>query len=673
MDASSSPQALIGPRFKRMANAIRALSVDAINKIQTGHPGLPLGAADMATVLFTQFLKFDPKNPDWADRDRFVLSAGHGSMLMYSLGYLNGYEAMTLDDIKTFRRLGSRAMGHPEVDLEIGVEATTGPLGQGVGMAVGMALAERMMRERYGSDLVDHYTYALVGDGCLMEGISYEATALAGHWGLDKLIVLFDDNGISIDGPTSLATSENQQARFEAAGWDWQAVDGHDPEAVAAAIAKAKTTSTPSIIACKTTIGLGMPVKEGTAAAHGQPPTDAEATAARASYEWDYAPFEVPEDILADWRAAGARGSVDQAAWKARLDAADASTRDEFLGAIAGELPAGWQDIIDAVKREFAEDPKDEPTRQSSQKVMSKLIPAIPTMIGGSADLTPSNLSRPDAVRAISRDNFAGRYIHFGIREHAMAAITNGIALHKGFLPFCATFMCFSDYCRPAIRLSALMKQKVLYIMTHDTITQGPDGPTHQPVEHFATFRATPNMLSLRPADAAEVAECWELALEAEDMPVAMILTREKVPAVRSGHSEENLCRRGAYVFAEASAKAEVTLLSTGSEVSVALGAKKLLEEKGVPTRVVSMPCLSLFDKQDADYRASILGTDTLRVSVEAATVYGWEKYVGPDGLIIGLDGFGAAGMPDELMEHFGITPKAVAAAVEARLAKTKA
>ncbi len=670
MNVSSSPQSFTGPRFKRMANAIRALSVDAINKIQTGHPGLPLGAADMATVLFTQFLKYDPKTPDWADRDRFVLSAGHGSMLMYSLGYLTGYEAMTLDDIKTFRRLGSRAMGHPEVALDIGVEATTGPLGQGIGMAVGMALAERMQQERYGADLVDHYTYALVGDGCLMEGISYEATALAGHWGLNKLIVLFDDNGISIDGPTSLATSENQQARFEAAGWDWQAVDGHDPEAVAAAIAKAKTTGTPSIIACKTKIGLGMPVKEGTAAAHGQPPTDDEAAAARASYEWDYAPFEIPDDILTDWRLAGARSSSDYAAWKERLDASDKG--DEMMAAIAGELPEGWHDIIDAIKKDVAKTPQDEPTRQSSQKVMSKLIPAIPAMIGGSADLTPSNLSRPDTVDPISKDNFAGRYIHFGIREHSMAAITNGIALHKGFLPFCATFMCFSDYCRPAIRLSALMEQKVLYIMTHDTITQGPDGPTHQPVEHFVTFRATPNMLSLRPADAAEVAECWELALEAKDMPVALMLTREKVPAVRSGYSEENLCRRGAYVFAEASAQAQVTLLSTGSEVSVALGARELLEAKGVPTRVVSMPCLELFDAQEEAYKAEILGT-ALRVSVEAATKFGWHKYIGPDGLAIGLDGFGAAGMPDELMEHFGITPKAVAAAVEARLAETKA
>jgi len=656
-----------------MANAIRALSVDAIAKIQTGHPGLPLGAADMATVLFTQFLKFDPAHPDWPDRDRFVLSAGHGSMLLYALGYLCGYQAMTIDDIKTFRRLGSRAAGHPEVDLSIGVEATTGPLGQGVAMAVGMALSERMLRQRFGADLVDHHTYALVGDGCLMEGISYEAAALAGHLRLDRLIVLFDDNGISIDGPTSLTTSEDQRGRFEACGWHWQAIDGHDPEAIADALAAAKRTDRPSIIACRTTIGLGLPTKAGTSAAHGQPPTKDEVEAARAAYDWPYAPFEVPSDVLSDWRESGGRGAADYATWTRRLAQADAATRATFQSWMSDDLPEGWREAINACKRRFSEEAPTEPTRLSSKTVMSALIPAIPNLIGGSADLTPSNLSRPDGVTSVTPDDASGRYIHFGIREHAMAAITNGIALHKGFLPFCATFLCFSDYCRPSIRLSALMGQKVLYILTHDTITQGPDGPTHQPVEHFITLRATPNLLFLRPADAVEVAECWELALEAENKPIAMILTREAVPAVRRTYTDENLCRRGAYVFAEASEPAKVTLLATGSEVSVALGARTLLEERGVPTRVVSMPCLELFDRQDEAFRRSILDPDTLRVSIEAATVVGWDKYVGPDGLIIGLHGFGAAGMPDELMEHFGITPDAVAAAVETKLAQTKA
>jgi len=673
MDTPSSFGSLSGPRLRRMANAIRALSVDAIHKIQTGHPGLPLGAADVATVLFTQHLKFDPAHPDWADRDRFVLSAGHGSMLLYALGYLCGYEAMTLDDIKSFRRLGSKAAGHPEHELAIGVEATTGPLGQGLAMAVGMALSERMLRNRFGADLVDHHTYALVGDGCLMEGISYEAAALAGHLGLDRLIVLFDDNGISIDGPTSLATSEDQQARFEACGWHWQAIDGHDPQAISDAIDAAKRADRPSIVACRTTIGLGLPKKAGTSAAHGQPPSAEEAAAARAAYAWPHAPFEVPVDILADWRESGRRGGADHARWTQRLARADDTTRTAFQTWLSDDLPEGWRDAIAACKRRFSDDRPTEPTRQSSKTVMSALIPAIPNLIGGSADLTPSNLSRPDGITPVSRDNFAGRYIHFGIREHAMAAVTNGIALHKGFLPFCATFLCFSDYCRPAIRLSALMEQKILYILTHDTITQGPDGPTHQPVEHFITLRATPNLLFLRPADAVEVAECWELALETQDRPVALILTREAVPPVREGFTTDNLCRRGAYVFAPASGAARVTLLATGSEVAVALGARAILEENGVPTRVVSMPCLELFDQQDEAFRQSILAPDTLRVSIEAATAAGWEKYVGPDGVIIGLRGFGAAGMPDELMDHFGFTPKAVAAVIENKLAQTTA
>ena len=654
----------------RMANAIRALSMDAINKVKSGHPGLPLGAADFATVLFSRFLKYDPQHPDWADRDRFVLSAGHGSMLLYSLAYLTGYPGISLDDIKTFRRLGSRAYGHPELDLAMGAEATTGPLGQGIAIAVGMALAERMLNQRYGSDLVDHYTYALVGDGCLMEGISYEATALAGHWKLGRLIVLFDDNGISIDGPTSLATSEDQKARFEAAGWHWQAVDGHDPEAIAAAIAKAKTTDKPSIIACKTVIGLSLPKKEGTAAAHGQPPTDEELAGARAALNWNYGKFEVPNDVLDAWRAVGARGGADYERWAERLAKADPATRARFLAEQAGELPMGWREALTAAKQKLAAAHTDDPTRRASKSTMEALVPVIPSMIGGSADLTPSNLSRPDGFPAISRDDFSGRYIHFGVREHAMAAITNGIALHKGFLPYCSTFLCFADYARAAIRLAALMKQKVLHILTHDTITQGPDGPTHQPIEHFATMRATPGGLFLRPADGVEVAECWELALEAKDEPVALIMTREATPAVREGYTAENLCRRGAYEFAAATGKAQVTLLATGSEVFIARDARKLLEAQGIPTRVVSMPCLELFDRQPQAFRTEMLGPDTLRVSIEAATVYGWDRYVGENGLIIGMRSFGASGLTDELLEHFGFTAEAVYEAVLEKLGK---
>jgi len=652
---------------RRMAAAIRALSMDAINRAKSGHPGLPLGAADIATVLYSRFLKFDPAHPEWPDRDRFVLSAGHGSMLLYALAYLTGYEAMTIEEIRRFRRVGSKTPGHPEYDLSIGVEATTGPLGQGFGMGVGMALAERMQRERFGKDIVDHYTYVLAGDGCLMEGVSYEAAAIAGHLNLSRLIVLFDDNGISIDGPTSLATSENQKGRFEACGWHWQAVDGHDPEMIGDAIALARKVDRPSIIACKTVIGLGLPGKAGTAAAHGQTPSDAEVAGARQALDWPYAPFEIPDDILAAWREVGRRGTAERKNWSARLQRADSERRDHFQASIAGELP-DWHAALKACKERLADAQAEEPTRKSSKTVMEALVPAIPTLIGGSADLTSSNLARPDGLPEVSRENFAGRYIHFGIREHAMAAVTNGIALHKGFLPYCATFLCFVDYCRPAVRLSALMGQKVIYVLTHDTITQGQDGPTHQPVEHFAILRATPDLLFMRPADGVEVAECWELALEARDQPVALVMTREAVPPVRTQGGVENRCRRGAYVLQEATGSVRVTLLATGSEVWVAVGARRILEARGIATRIVSMPCLELFDRQTPEFRRSILAPETLRVSIEAAATYGWDRYVGPDGLMIGLTTFGASGRPDEVMAHFGITPEAVAAAVMAKL-----
>lgn len=653
-----------------MANAVRALSMDAIHRVNTGHIGLPLGAADVATVLYTRFLKFDPAHPDWPDRDRFVLSAGHGSMLLYALAYLTGYEAMTLNEIKRFRRVGSLAPGHPEVDLSIGVEATTGPLGQGLANAVGMALAERMMNQRFGDDLVDHRTYALAGDGCLMEGISYEALSLAGHLKLDKLTVLFDDNGITIDGSTNLATSEDQRLRFESCGWDWVTCDGHDPASIAATIEQANATDRPAVVACRTTIGLGLPGKANTAAAHGTPPSDAEVAGAREALDWPHEPFVVPDEILENWRTAGRRGAKDQGAWVKRMDRADADRKAAFKEWTGGKVGETWRDALSAVKESFETAPKDQATRAASKTVMESLYPTIPNLIGGSADLTPSNLSRPDGLPEVAPGDFSGRYIHYGIREHAMAGITNGIALHGGLLPYCATFLCFMDYCRPSVRLASLMEQKVVYLFTHDTITQGPDGPTHQPIEHFATMRATPNFLLFRPADAVEVAECWELALEAESIPVGMILTREKTPQIRKDRSDTNKCRQGAYVFAEADGKATVTLLATGSEVSVALDARSLLQSEGIPARVVSMPCLEIFDAQPEEFRRSILGPDTLRVSVEAATVVGWDKYVGSDGLVIGMTTFGASGLTDEVMAHFGFTGEAVAAAVKERLSK---
>lgn len=660
MTAKSSPIP-----HTEMANAIRALSMDAIHQVQTGHIGLPLGAADVATVLFTRFLKYDPAHPDWPDRDRFVLSAGHGSMLLYSLAYLTGYEAMSLEQIKKFRRLGSLTPGHPEFDIPIGVESTTGPLGQGIGNAVGMALAERMLNEQFGDDLVDHYTYVLAGDGCLMEGISYEAMSLAGHLKLNKLIVLFDDNRISIDGPVNLATSEDQQARFQACGWHWEACDGHDPEAIEAAINSAKAAGKPAIVACRTTIGFSLPGKANTAAAHGTPPNDEEVAGARKALGWKHAPFEVPRNVLSAWREAGRQGTEDYEAWCKRLAAASSQQRDQFLAWQEGEIGTEWRSALADIKTRFAETLSDQPTRAASKSVMEALTPLIPNLIGGSADLTPSNLSRPDGIRDISPDDYSGRYIHYGIREHAMAAISNGLALHKGLLPYCATFLCFSDYCRPSIRLTALMAQKVIYILTHDSITQGPDGPTHQPVEHFVSLRAMPNLLFLRPADSVEVAECWELALEAKNKPVAMILTREAVPQIRSIAGEENQCRRGAYVIAEAEGPAKVTLLATGSEVAVALEARTQLAERGIPARVVSMPCLELFDNQTDQFKREILRPDTLRVSVEAASCVGWDKYVGPDGLILGMSSFGASGLPEELMQHFGFTGETVAAAID--------
>ncbi|OCG07496.1 transketolase [Gilliamella sp. wkB178] len=644
--------------LKVMANAIRILSIDAINKVNSGHPGLPLGAADIVTVLFSKFMKFDPNNPSWSDRDRFVLSAGHGSMLLYALSYLTGYKAMKLDDIKRFRRLGSKAPGHPELSLDTGVEATTGPLGQGFGMAVGMALAERMMNDRYGDDIVDHYTYALVGDGCLMEGISYEAASLAGHLGLNRLIVLFDDNGISIDGPVSITTSENQQARFEACGWDWQSVDGHDPEAIEKAILFAKSTNKPSIISCKTVIGLGLQSKQGKSAAHGQPPTNEELIKARQFYNWQEGSFEIPDDVLTLWRSISQKGHQEFVNWSNRFAKVDHKIQKSFNDAMMGKLPEGWQNLIQKNKEFFASETPNEPTRKSSKTILESLSSFIPEIIGGSADLTPSNLSKPDDFQGVSKGNYSGRYMHYGIREHAMAAITNGIALHKGFLPYCATFLCFSDYCRPAVRLSALMKTRVTYIFTHDSITQGPDGPTHQPIEHFVTMRATPNSLFIRPADGVETAECWEIILKTVDNPVALILTREAVPAVRKDASIENKCFKGAYVISEPSKDPKVTLIATGSEVSVALEAQKILESKSIGTKVVSAPCLELFNRQDIDYKQSILDKNTLLVSIEAATTMGWDRYIGPDGIMIGMNSFGDSGLPDELMQYFGITPQ---------------
>ncbi len=656
-----------GTSLAEMANAIRVLSMDAVQKAKSGHPGMPMGMADVATVLFSQFLNFDPKRPDWPDRDRFVLSAGHGSMLLYSLLHLTGYEDMTMEELANFRQLGSRTAGHPEYGHAAGIETTTGPLGQGLGNAVGMALAERLLAARFGESLVDHYTYCLAGDGCLMEGISHEAISLAGHLRLNKLIVLFDDNAISIDGSTALACSDDQIARFEACGWEARRVDGHDPAAVAAAIAAAKASDKPSLIACKTVIGFGAPNKQGTAATHGAPLGDAEIAAARETLGWNAAPFTVPAPILEAWRAIGARGAALSAAWDAKLAAAPDAEQAEFRRRQAGELPEGLDQMIATYKAEVVSEAPSVATRVASQKVLNLLTGALPELIGGSADLTGSNGTKAEGMTVVNAESFHGNYIHYGVREHGMAAAMNGLALHGGIIPYGGTFLVFSDYCRPAIRLASLMGQRAIFVMTHDSIGLGEDGPTHQPVEHLAALRAIPGLKVFRPADTVETAECWELALKT-DGPSVLALTRQNLPTVRGEHVAENYCSWGAYILAPADSQRQVTLLASGSEVEIALQARAQLQAEGISTAVVSMPSWEVFLEQPAHYRDEVLGPGTLQVAVEAAAPFGWHRWVGLDGTVVGMPGFGASGKYEELYKHFGITPEGVVEAVKAWL-----
>jgi transketolase len=662
-----APTAAPAVSHDSMANAIRFLSADAVQKANSGHPGMPMGMADVATVLFTRFLKYDAAQPKWPDRDRFILSAGHGSMLLYSLMYLTGYADMTIEQIKNFRQMGAITAGHPEHGHASAAETTTGPLGQGIANAVGMALAERLLAARFGKEVVDHYTYVIAGDGCLMEGISHEAISLAGHLKLNKLIVLFDDNSISIDGPTSLTVSDDQRKRFEASGWNTWAVNGHDAEAVAAAIKAAQASDKPAMIACKTTIGYGAPTLAGTAKTHGSPLGDVEIKGTREKLSWAHEPFVVPADTLAAWRAAGAKGAAAAAAWSKRLGALDAAQRKEFDRLMSGKLPEGWlQAINDLKKKTSAEKPKVA-TRQSSQTVLEALTKVIPEMIGGSADLTGSNNTKAAGMAPISASDFSGRYVYYGVREHGMAAAMNGLALHGGVIPFGGTFLVFTDYCRPSIRLSALMSQRVIYVMTHDSIGLGEDGPTHQPVEHLASLRIIPNLLTMRPCDTVETAECWAIAVAAEK-PSVLALTRQGLPTLRTTHTDENLCAKGAYVLAEAEGKRQVTILATGSEVSLAMEAREKLKAEGIAAAVVSMPSWELFDAQPAAYRASVLGEGTVKVAIEAASTFGWERYVGPQGAVVGMTTFGASAPAPELYKHFGITADAVVAAAKKRI-----
>ncbi|HWB51237.1 MAG TPA: transketolase [Stellaceae bacterium] len=649
------------PKLRRMANALRALAMDAVEQAKSGHPGMPMGMADVATVLFGQFLKFDPAAPDWPDRDRFVLSAGHGSMLLYGLLHLTGYADMTLDELKRFRQLGSKTAGHPERGLASGIEVTTGPLGQGIANAVGLALAERLLAAEFGADVVDHRTYTICGDGCLMEGMSHEALSLAGHLRLNKLIVLWDDNSISIDGPTSLTVDDDQVARFAAHGWATDRVDGHDHAAVAAAIKRAQGNDRPTMIACKTVIAFGAPTKAGTAAAHGSPLGADEIKGAKQRLGWEFPAFVVPDDIRAWWRGVGERGGAVRREWEGRLGKLDAGKREAFQRRMRGALPAAMPAAIAKACDEFRAKNAKIATRVASGEVLNALVPVLPELVGGSADLTPSNNTKAKGQDDVAPPAYAGRYIRYGVRELGMAAAMNGIAAHGGLIPYGGTFLTFTDYARPAIRLSALMELGVIYVMTHDSIGLGEDGPTHQPIEHLAALRAIPHLNVFRPADPIETAECWQLALENRHAPSILALTRQGVPLLRGApDGGENRSARGAYVLIEPNGTRHVTLLATGSEVSIAVEAQQRLADDSIRAAVVSMPCWELFERQDEAYHTAVLGSAP-RVGVEAGVRMGWNRWLGRNASFVGMSGFGASAPAEALYPHFGITAERVA------------
>ncbi len=642
-----------------MANAVRALSMDAVERAQSGHVGLPLGMADAATVLFTDIMTFDAADPAWPDRDRFILSAGHGSMLHYAVLHLLGYDSVSLDDIRNFRQLGATTPGHPENFITAGVETTTGPLGQGLANAVGMAMAERHLNARFGDDLVDHRTYVIAGDGCLMEGVSQEAITLAGHLRLHKLIVLFDDNAVTIDGALNTSDSTDQLQRFQASGWDVERVDGHDPDAVRAALKRAQTTDRPSLIACKTIIGYGAPTIAGTGKAHGGPYGEEEIAGIRQSLGWSHAPFDIPQPVLDAWRTAGARGRSDRQAWEQRHAASPQAAA--FDAAMNRAAPADLEERARAHKRAVVEGGKNDATRKWSGAALEVLTEAVPELIGGSADLTGSNNTKTSHTRPMTPDDWAGRYVHYGVREHAMAAAMNGMALHGGIRPYSGTFLVFSDYSRAAIRLGALMNLPVVHVMTHDSIGLGEDGPTHQPVEHLASLRAMPNLKVFRPCDGVETMECWQAALDAQAGPSIMALTRQKVTSARRDRLDDNPSAQGGYVLAPAPGDERAVLIATGSEVEIALQAQAQLAEAGIGARVVSMPCMELFAHQDPVYRRDVLGGDLPKVAVEAGVRFGWDQWIGPDGGFVGMESFGASAPYQRLYAHFGITAERVA------------
>jgi transketolase len=653
----------------RMANAIRGLAMDAVEKAKSGHPGLPMGAADMATVLFTQFLKFDAAEPNWPDRDRFVLSAGHGSMLLYAMLYLTGNKDMTLDQIKHFRQLGSLTPGHPENFHTKGIETTTGPLGQGIATAVGMAVAEKMLAAEFGKKVVSHHTYVIVSDGDLMEGVSQEAIAMAGVWKLNKMIVLYDDNGISIDGPTSIADSVDQVKRFKSAGWAAELIDGHDQKAIAAAITRAQKSSKPSLIACKTTIGFGAPTRAGTAKAHGEALGAEELKGAKEKLGISLEPFSVPEDVLKAWREAGSRGAAERKAWEGRFAELGNRKRAEFERRLRHERPVALAKALKAHKKGLLEKPENIATRKSSESAIEAIAAAMPMeFLAGSADLTGSNNNKAKSATAFGAKTPKGRFIHYGVREHGMCAAMNGIFLHGGFAPNGATFLVFTDYARPAMRLAALMGTGVVYVMTHDSIGLGEDGPTHQPVEHLAALRAIPNMRVFRPCDAIEVTECWELALNRIDGPTVLVLSRQNLPQLRTSAPSDNPCGHGAYELVAAQGEAKVSLFASGSEVEIAVAAQKKLAERGIASRVVSVPALELLLAQPADRQKAIIGNAPVKIAIEAAVRWGWDSVIGHDGEFIGMHGFGASAPAKDLFKHFGITAEAAVNAALKRL-----
>lgn len=652
--------------LRTMANAIRFLAADAVDKANSGHPGMPMGMADVATVLYSKFLKFDPKSPTWADRDRFILSGGHGSMLLYAVNYLTGYELMTIDQIKNFRQLHSLTAGHPEINHEAGIEMTTGPLGQGIATAVGFALAERMLNARFGNDLVSHKTYVMCGDGDLMEGISHEACSLAGHLKLGNLIVMYDDNDISIDGPTSLSFTEDTLKRFDSYGWATTRVDGHDFAAIETALAHAQKSDKPVLIACKTKIGFGSPNKQGTSGVHGSPLGAEETAASRAHLGWTSAPFEIPTDILHAWRTIGTRGQSESYAWQKRLDAS--AQKSEFEKTLNPDIAAVVSNALTTAKTAIAAEKPKIATRASSGKVLESLVPHLTQLVGGSADLTPSNNTKTKGPEVISASNgYKGQYIHYGVREFAMCTLMNGMAIHGGVIPYGGTFLSFADYCRPAIRLAALMKQRVVYVFTHDSIGLGEDGPTHQPVEHVASLRAIPNLTVFRPCDTIETAEAWELALSNTSGPTMLVLTRQNLPAQR-GDVAENKSAKGAYILSPASAAPKAVIVATGSEIYLAMDAQKTLESKGIATQVVSAPSFELFAKQDAAYRASVIPANTVKVGIEAGIRQGWDALIGSDATFIGMTGYGESAPAEVLFKHFGITAEAIVDAVMKRV-----